>query len=112
MDIETIKRGLRGEIIKRKNEKYLTCQTNIHDMCKDCLNAIEELEADNAKLMKLNNEADKKPRKCERCGDDFKIPQATIKIRHCINSELNISKGLCTKCAYDLLTWLTSKAVK
>ena len=50
MDTETIKRELRGEIKKRENEQYFTFQTNIRQMCKDCLDKIEELEAENETL--------------------------------------------------------------
>jgi cystathionine beta-lyase/cystathionine gamma-synthase len=45
MDLENIKRGLRAEIAKRENEQYSTFQTNIHDMCRDVLDKLEEQEA-------------------------------------------------------------------
>ena len=45
MHIDDIKRGLRAEIKKRKNEQYFTCQTNIRDMCKDVLDKLEEQES-------------------------------------------------------------------
>lgn len=45
MYIEEIKRGLRGEIKKRENEQYFTCETNIRQMCKDVLAKIEEQES-------------------------------------------------------------------
>lgn len=45
MYIEEIKRGLRGEIKKRENEQYCTCETNIRQMCKDVLAKIEEQES-------------------------------------------------------------------
>ena len=45
MDIDNIKRGLRAEIKRRKDEQYLTFQVNIREMCKDVLGKLEEQEA-------------------------------------------------------------------
>lgn len=45
MDLETIKRGLRIEIKRRKNEQYFTFQTNIREMCESVLDKLEEQEA-------------------------------------------------------------------
>ena len=45
MDLEEIKRGLRGEIKKRESEQYCTCETNIRQMCKDVLAKLEEQES-------------------------------------------------------------------
>ena len=50
MDIEMVKRGLRGEIKKREKETYGTCETNIRQMCIDCLATITDLEAEVNKL--------------------------------------------------------------
>lgn len=57
MYIEEIKRGLRGEIKKRENEQYCTCETNIRQMCKDVLAKIEEQESVIAELKNKINEA-------------------------------------------------------
>ena len=57
MYIEEIKRGLRGEIKKRENEQYCTCETNIRQMCKDVLAQIEEQESVIAELKNKINEA-------------------------------------------------------
>lgn len=45
MHIDDIKRGLRAEIKRRKDEQYLTFQVNIREMCKDVLDKLEEQEA-------------------------------------------------------------------
>ena len=45
MDLDNIKRSLRSEIKRRKDEQYLTFQINIRDMCKDALAKLEEQEA-------------------------------------------------------------------
>lgn len=50
MDLEAVKRGLQAEIIKRKNETYFTFQTNIRNMCEDCLYTIKQLEHKNTEL--------------------------------------------------------------
>ena len=106
MDIETIKRGLRSEIKKRENEQYFTFQTNIREMCKDCLAKIEELEAENESLKKLNSKTDHLTKKCERCGFPFTVPQATLKMSHIIRGDLNFTRGLCMKCASEIVDYL------
>lgn len=45
MDIDNIKRRLRSEFKRRKDEQYLTFQINIRDMCKDALDKLEEQES-------------------------------------------------------------------
>jgi len=50
MDIEQVKRGLRYEIQKRQGQTYGTCETNIRQMCIDCLSTITELETELNKL--------------------------------------------------------------
>lgn len=40
MDINNIKRRLRSEFKRRKDERYLTFQINIRDMCKDALDKV------------------------------------------------------------------------
>lgn len=54
MDFENLTRGLRAEIKKRENEQYFTCQTNIRDMCKDCLNMVEDQDKEIKELKKQN----------------------------------------------------------
>ena len=45
MDLYDIKRELRAEINKRKNEQYATFQCNVSQMCKDVLAKLEEQES-------------------------------------------------------------------
>ena len=45
MDLDDIKRNLRAEINKRKNEQYATFQCNVSQMCKDVLAKLEEQES-------------------------------------------------------------------
>lgn len=45
MDLDNIKRRLRSEFKRRKDEQYLTFQINIRDMCKDALGKLEEQES-------------------------------------------------------------------
>lgn len=45
MDINNIKRRLRSEFKRRKDEQYLTFQINIRNMCKDALDKLEEQES-------------------------------------------------------------------
>ena len=45
MDLDDIKRDLRAEINKRKNEQYATFQCNVSQMCKDVLAKLEEQES-------------------------------------------------------------------
>ena len=45
MDLDDIKRELRAEINKRKNEQYATFQCNVSQMCKDVLAKLEEQES-------------------------------------------------------------------
>ena len=56
MDFETLTRSLRTEIKKRENEQYFTCQTNIRDMCKDCLNMVEDQDKEIKELKKQNEQ--------------------------------------------------------
>ena len=50
MDLYDIKRELRAEINKRKNEQYATFQCNVSQMCKDVLAKLEEQESVIAEL--------------------------------------------------------------
>lgn len=50
MDLEEIKKGLKAEITKRKNEQYFTFQTNVRAMCEDCLAAIKDLESSKSEV--------------------------------------------------------------
>ncbi len=45
MNLANIKRRLRSEFKRRKDEQYLTFQINIRNMCKDALDKLEEQEA-------------------------------------------------------------------
>lgn len=45
MKKDNIKRRLRSEFKRRKDEQYLTFQINIRDMCKDALDKLEEQES-------------------------------------------------------------------
>lgn len=45
MHINDIKRKLRSEIRRRKDEQYLTFQINIRELCKDALVKLEEQES-------------------------------------------------------------------
>ena len=59
MDLDDIKRGLRAEIKKRKNEQYATFQCNVRQMCKDVLAKLEEQESLIAELKERIADCDK-----------------------------------------------------
>ena len=59
MDLDDIKRGLRAEIKKRKNEQYATFQCNVRQMCKDVLAKLEEQESLIAELKEHIADCDK-----------------------------------------------------
>lgn len=50
MDLDDIMRGLRAEIKKMENEKYLSFQCKARQMCKDVLAKLEEQESEIAEL--------------------------------------------------------------